>query len=196
MSHRGSEDLFLESLFPEDMNNVKVMDVGVGYGKTGWWIRSILGFNRGWCQLHGIEIYKPYYEHALRLGYYDRLTNQDALKPWLYSFDFFDISIAQQTIEHMSHGDGLKLLANMEKHTKGRVILCTPNGYTESSSLDGNENNNHLSGWTPEDFEELGYNTKILVHKQSSRAVALFHKYYYLLRNSPTGVIVAWKDKQ
>lgn len=194
MSHRGDEDLFLESLFPDNIDGLRVVDAGTGYCKTAWWIRTVLGMRRGWCKLYGLEIFPPYYSLALRLKIHDEVRLHDVLTPWPYPEGYFDISIGQQIIEHLTKEEGLVFLKNMEKYTKDRVIIATPHGYTDSTPLDGNDRNNHRSGWLPEDFEALGYNTKVIVHRSKSRVVSTFDKCWYTLRGKTQGHVVAWKD--
>ena len=115
MSHRGTEDTFLQTLFPDDMNGLRVIDVGHGYGKTGWWLRTVIGMSHGWCELYGIDIFPKYHALASKLGYYDELLLQDAREPWNFPSGFFDISIAQHVIEHSEKEQAYNLIKQMEK---------------------------------------------------------------------------------
>jgi len=195
MSHAGTEDKFIKTLFPLNMHNLKVLDVGCGYGETGLYIRTRT-YKRGWCQLEGIEIFPEYYDLQMRMGIYNDLYLGDASNMSHIQDNNYDLSIAQQVIEHLDKEHGKKLLREMERVTKQRVIICTPHGYTESGPLDDNEHNNHLSGWYPYDFIPLGYSTKIVAKNVNSRLLQMFAKTVFTLQGKTwdNEVLVAWKD--
>lgn len=194
MSHAGTENKFVKTLFPENMQGLKVLDVGHGYGETGLYIRSRLNLKQ-WSQLDGLEIDKPYHDLQAKMSIYDGLYLANALDMPIGD-KFYDISIGQHVIEHVTKENGFCLLSEMERVTKTRIIICTPNGYTESGPLDGNEHNNHLSGWSAEDFEGVGYQTKVVTKNVNSRALVLFAKTLFWLKRKKwdNEVLVAWKD--
>ncbi len=194
MSHAGTEDKFVKTLFPENMQGLKILDVGHGYGSTGLYIRTRT-YKQGWCELYGVEPFKEYHELMAKIGIYDHLDHGFA-ETMGHEDGFFDLSIAQHVIEHCDKKKGLELLSNMERVTSGRVIICTPNGYTESGPLDGNVHNNHLSGWSAEDCEVLGYKTKIVTKNVNSRLLTLFAKTVFWLKRKrwDNEVLVAWRD--
>lgn len=195
MSHAGTEDKFIKTLFPENMQSLRVLDVGCGYGETGLYIRTRT-YKRGWCQLEGIEIYPEYYELQKQMGIYDRLHLGDASNMPNIPSNYYDITIAQHVIEHLEKDQGKQLLSELERVTKNRVIICTPHGYTESGPLDDNEHNHHLSGWYPMDFIPLGYSTKIVTKNVNSRLLQMFAKTIFTLKRKKwdNEVLVAWKD--
>jgi len=184
----------MKTLFPENMQGLKVLDVGHGYGSTGLYIRTRLNLNQ-WSVLDGLEIDKPYHDLQAKMSIYDGLYLADALDMPIPD-KHYDISIAQHVIEHVSKEDGLCFLSEMERVTKGRVIICTPHGYTESGPLDGNEYNNHLSGWVPVEFDKLGYKTRIINKNVNSRLLVAFAKLVFWLKRKrwDNEVLVAWKD--
>ena len=195
MSHAGTEDKFIQTLFPPSMEDVKVLDVGHGYGATALYIRTRT-YKRGWCHITGVEPYKEYHDLQDRMGIYDALYmgyGQDMP----FTDQMFDISIAQHVIEHCKNiNEGIELLYEMERVTEGRVIICTPNGYTESNALDGNKDNHHRTGWTRELFEEQGYSTRIIYKNVNSRLLVAFAKLVFWLKRKrwDNEVLVAWKD--
>ena len=195
MSHAGTEDKFLKTLFPENMKGLKVLDVGHGYGATGLYVRTRT-YKNGWCKLVGVEPFEEYHQLMKQIGIYD-----DLYKAYGQQMPFkdneFDISIAQHVIEHCkTFKEGKKMLAEMERVTKGRVIICTPNGYTESDALDGNMDNHHHTGWVKLDFMEMGYKTKIVTKNVNSRILVAFAKllFFILGKQWDNEVLVAWKD--
>ena len=177
------------------MQDVKVLDVGHGYGATGLYIRTRT-YKRGWCELVGVEPFLEYSTLMERMGLYDKLLNcygQDLP----FEDNYFDFSIAQHVIEHCkTFEEGYLMLDEMERVTKSRVIICTPNGYTESAALDGNEDNNHCTGWTAQRFKDRGYKTKIVTKNVNSRLLTMFAKTVFWLKRKrwDNEVLVAWKD--
>jgi len=196
MSHAGTEDKFLKTLFPENMEGVRILDVGHGYGATGLYIRTRT-YKQGWAEIYGLDPFKEYHDLMGRIGIYDFLDHGFG-ENMHYQDGFFDLCIAQHVIEHLEKKQGFKLLEEMERVTAkdGRVIICTPNGYTESGPLDGNVYNNHLSGWCIKDVEDLGYSTRIVTKNVNSRLLTWFAKTVFWLKRKrwDNEVLVAWKD--
>ena len=194
MSHAGTEDKFLKTLYPENMEGIKVLDVGAGYGATALYIRTRT-YNRGWCHITGVEPFKDYYDLLSKLGVHDKMhLGYGQNMP--FKENEFDISVAQHVIEHCKTFDeGYAMLAEMERVTKNRVIICTPNGYTESNALDGNEDNHHCTGWTEDHFKSRGYKTKIVTKNVNSRLLTTFAKTVFWLKRKrwDNEVLVAWK---
>jgi hypothetical protein len=198
MSHDGFEDRHLEKYLPEDFRSLKVMDVGHGKGKTGFNVRAFYSYNKGECELYGMEAFEPFHNFVKQLGLYDYLDLQDATEPWSYPPKYFNISIAQHVIEHLPNKEsGRRMLKNMEYHTKGLVIVVTPLGFVENKGGDTIEEYRYMKhrvGWSVEDFEQLGYSVELFEKPQSSRAVKWFHDFWYRLRRSNDAIIIAWKD--
>ena len=69
----------------------------------------------------------------------------------------FDCVIAIDLIEHFSKEDGLKLLRIMEKVSKEKVVISTPNGFVPQHEYDGNRYQVHLSGWSYEEMGKMGF---------------------------------------
>ena len=81
----------------------------------------------------------------------------------------FDVVVMFDFIEHLEKDKALELLKKLEAKVKKQIILFTPIqndlGYTQEEVLrlqaERKENNSplgyHLSLWTPEEFESLGY---------------------------------------
>ncbi|MDO9529022.1 MAG: class I SAM-dependent methyltransferase [Syntrophales bacterium] len=69
----------------------------------------------------------------------------------------FDCVIAIDLIEHLSKEDGLKLLRIMEKISKKKVVISTPNGFVPQNEYDGNRYQVHLSGWSYEEMVKMGF---------------------------------------
>jgi len=193
MSHAGTENKFVKTLFPDDMNGKRILDVGHGYGETGLYIRTRT-YKNGWCHLTGVEPYQEYHDLMEAVGIYDKLhIGYGQNMP--FTENQFDVSIAQHVIEHCkTFAEGYEMLDEMERVTSGRVIICTPNGYTESNALDGNEDNHHCTGWTEKHFKDRGYKTRIVTKNVNSRILVAFAKTVFWLkrRKWDNEVLVAW----
>ena len=74
----------------------------------------------------------------------------------LFADKRFDGCVALDVIEHLPKPDGLDLLQQMEALARKRVIFFTPNGFMPQRSRNG-DLQEHLSGWSVDDFEGLGY---------------------------------------
>ena len=69
----------------------------------------------------------------------------------------FDCVVALDVIEHLSKEDGIRLLEAMESIASRNVILLTPNGFLPQPPALDNPFQEHLSGWTVDEFVERGY---------------------------------------
>jgi len=78
----------------------------------------------------------------------------------------FDLVIATDLIEHLNKGEGLAFLNNAEIIAKKAIIIFTPNGFLDTEKYQANDVHSeldvHKSGWTEEDFNELGYKTELV----------------------------------
>lgn len=60
-------------------------------------------------------------------------------------------------IEHLEKIEAIKLLKKMEKIGRKKIIILTPNGFTNQDEWDNNPYQVHKSGWSKKDFEKMGY---------------------------------------
>jgi hypothetical protein len=74
-----------------------------------------------------------------------------------FGIEKFDLVTLYGVIEHFPKRLGYELLEKCEDLTSKYVLLETPNGFCEQGPEFGNEGQRHLSGWSPWDFEGLGY---------------------------------------
>ncbi len=105
----------------------------------------------------GIDGHKPSIELSKKRKIHDSYIYGDIKKlNSLVKRKSYDAAIALDVIEHLKKEDGYKLLDNMERVARKKVILVTPNGFIPQHY----KNNNlqaHLSGWSVEDFTKKGY---------------------------------------
>jgi len=74
-----------------------------------------------------------------------------------YAENSFDAVILMEVIEHLSKEDGLKVLELANNWARKKVVVSTPNDYIEQNPVDGNKFQKHLSGWSVEELEKLGF---------------------------------------
>ncbi len=68
----------------------------------------------------------------------------------------FDACAVLDVIEHLSKTDGYKLIKDMEKIARKRIVIFTPNGFL-SQDNPTNPFAVHRSGWTAEEMVKLGF---------------------------------------
>ncbi len=69
----------------------------------------------------------------------------------------FDAAIALDVIEHFERDQGEHLLQQLDMITRNAIVVVTPNGFQPQASFDGNNLQEHRSGWTRTDFENKSY---------------------------------------
>ncbi|MFS8131180.1 MAG: class I SAM-dependent methyltransferase [Candidatus Dojkabacteria bacterium] len=69
----------------------------------------------------------------------------------------FDCVVALDLIEHLTKEEGTKLLKDIERIAKKKVIIFTPNGFVPQGEYDGNTYQIHKSGWGYNEMEKKGY---------------------------------------
>jgi len=149
---RQFENLFFYAVLKKEIGNSKtVLDVGCGN-------YSPLGQIEKTFQSEGIDIYPKCIKVSRKNHYHDsyRLGDIRQLRKF-YSQKSFDTLISIDVIEHITKSEALKLIADMEKIARKKVVLMTPRGYVDQGAYDGNPYQIHHSGWTTKDLQELGY---------------------------------------
>jgi SAM-dependent methyltransferase len=140
----------------------EVLDVGCGISPS---LREL-----GVARSVGAEAYAPSAAEARRRNLHDEIVECDVRH---LSQNFkpkqFDACIAMDVIEHLTKADGLKLVADMEKLARKRVIFFTPSGFLKQGHTDSDDLQQHLSGWEPAEMEQLGYQVIGLLGPKSLR---------------------------
>jgi SAM-dependent methyltransferase len=127
-----------------------VLDVGCGFSTK---LREV-----GASNTTGFEGYQPDFEKAKQRNTHDQLVQGDARELTRYFQPRqFDACIAIDVIEHFTKADGLKLMQDMEKLAKRRVVLFTPKGFLQQRHFANDDLQAHLSGWEPGEMKGYGY---------------------------------------
>lgn len=90
----------------------------------------------------------------------------------LFGEKSFDVVQFTEIIEHLRKVKGRRMLAMLPKLARSAIIITTPGGFLHGPATLGNPYNVHVSGWTPEEFVEHGYN----VYMNASQIVATMFK--------------------
>ncbi len=133
-----------------------ILDLGCGDGS----LMELLSQGRTW-QITGIDIYKKYTETARQRQVYQKVIRGDLLKTISKNNlkSKYDVVFFSQVIEHVTRSYGEKILEEIEKLAKKRIIVGTPRGFMEQPHefLDDNPYQVHKSGWSIDDFTSRGY---------------------------------------
>ena len=81
----------------------------------------------------------------------------------------FDACMALDVIEHLDKKGGLKLIADMERIARRRVVFLTPSGFLPQGQTELGDLQAHHSGWEPEEMEQLGYHVTGLLGPKKLR---------------------------
>jgi len=132
----------------EDCDNI--LDVGCGCSMNMRWL--------GVKHPVGIEGYQPSCEKARQQNTHDELLNGDVRTlDQYFQPGQFDACIALDVIEHLPKEDGIKLIEQMERISRHKVVFLTPSGFLPQHSFDNNNLQEHLSGWDASEMEQRGY---------------------------------------
>ena len=150
-----------------------ILDVGCGR-------QSVLSEVKKGVHLVGLDNYEPYIHKSRQKGIHDEYVFGDA-RALPFTNDSFDCVIAIEVLEHLSKEDGIKMLKEMERVARKRIILTTPNGFLPTyAGLEDNPSESHLSGWNARELQKLGFKvrglsgSKIFWKISSGQAVTKF----------------------
>lgn len=146
---KQAESPLLDILRTELNGCKRVLDIGCGVG-------SPIGKIRKNFFLEGIDALPkskvPTFYDKYKQGNIKELTKY-------YKEKSFDAAIVLDVIEHLKKKDGLKLIKDLEKIVKKKIIILTPSGFMYQGPVGGNIYQIHLSGWKAKEFQEKGFKT-------------------------------------
>lgn len=128
-----------------------ILDIGCGDGS----FMALLNKSHTYS-VTGVELFPAYIKRAQKTGAYKNVLKHDIRKLTFHKKSF-DSVLSSQVIEHITKKEGEKLLEDMEKIARNRVIIGTPNGHFHQEAYDENKLQKHKSHWTIKDFEQKGY---------------------------------------
>lgn len=104
----------------------------------------------------GVELFEPYFQESKKKNIHNEYINADIRKIG-FKTKSFDAVMALDVLEHLTKEEGLSLIRKMEKWSKKKIIISTPNGFIWQDGYDNNSLQEHKSGWSVEELEKLGF---------------------------------------
>lgn len=148
----NNKDIFYYKILENHLKGCSfVLDVGCGAD-------SPLARVKKFFTSHGIDAHKPSILKSKDKKIHDSYTvgNINSLQSH-FKPKSFDAVIALDVIEHFPKKDSYKLITEMERIARKKVILLTPNGFYPQDGYDSNPYQVHKSGWYSKDLQKLGY---------------------------------------
>ncbi|HEX6208233.1 MAG TPA: methyltransferase domain-containing protein [Actinomycetota bacterium] len=106
----------------------------------------------------GVDIHEGDLQASRRAGIHEAYAVLDVtLLRSAFRPRSFDCVLASDLIEHLEKDAGYELISAMEELARRRVVVFTPNGFLEQPPDPDNPWQEHVSGWTVEELEGLGY---------------------------------------
>ena len=106
----------------------------------------------------GVDIFEPSIEASKKKKIHSDYVKLNVLEIGDYFEESsFDCAVASDLIEHLEKKDGYELIKQMEKVSRKRIIIFTPNGFLKQGEYNQNPWQVHHSGWTPDEMEGMGF---------------------------------------
>jgi len=132
-----------------------LLDVGCGKGNLA---KSLVNVDKPVLAVSytlGIDIFLPSLLIAKKV--YDDVLRCD-IRFLPFRDASCDIVLASQIIEHLSKNDGLTLIKDLERISKGKIIITVPVGYNPKRHLEDDDPwQIHKSAWHPDEFKTRGF---------------------------------------
>jgi hypothetical protein len=107
----------------------------------------------------GVEAFEPYFRRAS-----EARTHSELIMSPIARLDFpprsFDAVVLVEVIEHLPEGDAHAILKLACTWARKKVIVTSPNGFIAQAALDGNDLQQHLSGWELAKMRRLGFRSR------------------------------------
>ncbi|GAB1430715.1 hypothetical protein MASR2M18_15490 [Ignavibacteria bacterium] len=146
---RQYETLLAHEILPSCQT---LLDVGCGSNS------QVRAFSRKMMRTMGVDGYAPSIEKSRAAGIHSDYAELNILEiADRFEANSFDCVLASDVIEHLEKNDGLKLMRDMERVARKKVIIFTPNGFLPQGAYGGNEYQIHLSGWEIDEMQGYGY---------------------------------------
>lgn len=137
-----------------------VLDIGVGFGKNGFLAREYTDiwsgrlFGNWTTRIDGIEVFDKYLTQ-IQYAIYDSIYVGDASKV-LPTLGNYDLILCTAVLEHFTLEDGKALLEQIKLKRNILGIVVLPEKVKPQGPVYGNENERHISNWSPSDLNPYG----------------------------------------
>lgn len=138
---------------------VRVLDIGVGFGKFGFLTREYLDvydsreYGKWATRIDGVEVFESYIGPIQRLVY-DNIYIGDARRIVPELETRYDLILLIDVIEHLPRESGEPLLDACLRVGRN-VLVSTPKGTDHQADAFGNPHEAHRSHWRRSDFRRL-----------------------------------------
>jgi SAM-dependent methyltransferase len=132
-----------------------VLDIGCG--DTGWLVSDQGGIRLDNVVTIGYDIHRATIARARAKQQHTQYVLGDATS-LVFDTKSIDCVIAMEVIEHLPKEKGYQMISEMERVAIKKIIIQTPNGFFPQNQVDSNPYQKHMSGWSVDDFEALGFN--------------------------------------
>ena len=106
----------------------------------------------------GVDTHFPSIEQSRNAGIHSEYVISNVLEIGdKFAADSFDCVTLLEVIEHLPRDAGERLLAHCERIARLKVVVSTPNGFLYQAPTPDNPFQEHVSGWSAEDFRSRGY---------------------------------------
>jgi len=155
MSHPYEYHNFVLYEIQKVATSLTVLDAGCGLGIWGYLLRSSRRRN---FTLIGLDIAPSYLSFVREKRVYDTLVRGE-VSYLPFRDKAFDCVLAVEVIEHLPKDQGKKMLSELERCCRGKIILTTPNGFKQQTN---NEmpTETHRSGWTVRELRSAGFRVR------------------------------------
>ena len=132
-----------------------ILDIGIGFGSKGMLFREYTDVWNGQMfdkkvRIDGAEIFDKYIGNLQR-EIYDHIYIGDILEI-IEKLPDYDLIYMGDVLEHITRDQGFELLEKLKKKCRD-LIIVTPAKVSHQGAVYDNENETHISQWSPIDFE-------------------------------------------
>ena len=160
MSKTDWQNNSLDKIFKEKglwrlKEDITILDVACGLSFRSKYIPASLRL--------GVDIYDEYFKHIESDVPYAVVKYDVRKLNEIFTPKSFDLIIALDVVEHLTKEESLDMIKQCEIITRQAVIIETPEGFIPQNidilGHGGHEYQTHRSGWSVEDFINMGYET-------------------------------------
>lgn len=146
---------YISNTVLRNIEGKNILDVGCGWGQP----MKIMQLNKHGFHVIGVDIFRPYLIEAKRNKTHNEYVLCDVRK-LPFKQKSFDTVLCMEVIEHLEKEEAIRLIEDMEKIARKKIIITTPVGFWVDYGRNGNPYQIHKSGFYPEDFKSKGYNVR------------------------------------
>lgn len=137
-----------------DKEAKSILDVGCGTGEPMKLFKRL-----GRFLSVGIDIHLPYLREAKAKECHDQYILCD-IRRLPFRRKSFDLVLCLEVLEHLGKRAGRELITHLEEIARRQVIISAPVSQQIQKPYDNNPNQEHKSGWRPNEFAGLGFSVR------------------------------------